>query len=81
VVGGRQPSIITLIIHFPCHSYLLQPGTFKTWNDIMPWIGARFFERLDEQSRYLTVLESSLSKELYNGHLFRLMTKLSMVRR
>lgn len=62
-------------------SYLLQPGTFKTWNDIMPWIGARFFERSDEQSRYITTLESGLSKELYNGHLFRLMTKLSMVGR
>jgi len=45
----------------------------------MPMIGARFYLELEQQQRYVDVLESDLSKEMQNGRLFRLMSKLMFV--
>eukprot|EP00045_Choanoeca_perplexa_P002686 m.25954 g.25954 ORF g.25954 m.25954 type:complete len:615 (-) comp11649_c0_seq1:919-2763(-) len=63
--------------------YLISPPSFrgqvKSVNDLMPLIGARFFTHMDQQADHTEVLESNLSKECYNGHLFRLISKLSTV--
>lgn len=45
----------------------------------MPMIGARFYLELEKQQRYVDVLETDLSKEMQNGRLFRLMSKIMFV--
>jgi PAB-dependent poly(A)-specific ribonuclease subunit 3 len=55
------------------------PGYKKTLNDLMPMIGARFYTELETQSGYMNLLESELSKEVQNGRLMRLITKLEFV--
>ena len=55
------------------------PGYKKTLNDLMPMIGARFYTELETQSGYTNLLESELSKEVQNGRLMRLITKLEFV--
>jgi len=64
--------------------YLLSPmqqhtRVNKNLNDLMPMIGARFYTELESQSNHANLLESELSRELQNGRLFRLMSKLEMV--
>ncbi len=36
---------------FPFPSYLLEPRTFKSWSELMPMVGERFLEQLDDQAR------------------------------
>ena len=55
------------------------PGYKKTLNDLMPMIGARFYTELETQSGYMNLLETELSKEVQNGRLMRLITKLEFV--
>ncbi|EDQ87756.1 uncharacterized protein MONBRDRAFT_37741 [Monosiga brevicollis MX1] len=72
----------------PMSRYLMNPG-FKTAAELMPMVGTRFFGMLDQQQKYapalermrcyVDVLESDLAKEMYNGHLFRLLSKLNTV--
>eukprot|EP01135_Chromosphaera_perkinsii_P000150 Nk52_evm46s32 gene=Nk52_evmTU46s32 len=63
--------------------YLLaspQPhGRLKNVNDLMPMIGARFYTEIECLSLYNDVLEGELSKELENGRLFRLLSKLGFI--
>ncbi|EGD77758.1 hypothetical protein PTSG_08847 [Salpingoeca rosetta] len=62
--------------------YLLSPSPAsrrKSVHDLMPLIGSRYYKKIDREQATSAVLESELSKELYNGHLFRIMTKLMMV--
>ncbi|XP_071846409.1 PAN2-PAN3 deadenylation complex subunit pan3-like isoform X2 [Apostichopus japonicus] len=51
----------------------------RSVNDIMPLIGARFYTQLDSAQMYNDVLENELSKELHNGRLFRLVSKLGVI--
>eukprot|EP00039_Didymoeca_costata_P007684 m.102711 g.102711 ORF g.102711 m.102711 type:complete len:507 (+) comp13781_c0_seq1:196-1716(+) len=61
--------------------YLLgaNPHGPKNLNDLMPMIGARFYTELESEAQTNTSLEHELAKELQNGRLFRLATKLQMV--
>lgn len=62
--------------------YLLSPTGpthVKSLHDLMPMIGARFYSELGAQMAYSSVLEGEVSKELHNGRLFRLATKLEFV--
>lgn len=62
--------------------YLLHPAPpqrLKSLNDLMPYIGARFYTEIDNQNRLLSAMEGELGKELQNGRLMRLMTKLEFV--
>lgn len=51
----------------------------RSVNDIMPMIGARFYTQLDAAQMRNDVLEEELAKEVQNGRLFRLITKLGIV--
>uniref|UniRef100_T1JCH4 PAN2-PAN3 deadenylation complex subunit PAN3 n=1 Tax=Strigamia maritima TaxID=126957 RepID=T1JCH4_STRMM len=60
--------------------YLLTNQTrFRSVNDIMPMIGARFYTQLDAAQMRSDVIETELSKEVENGRLFRLLTKLGII--
>lgn len=50
--------------------YLMNPraaGTTRSVNDIMPMIGARFYNQLDSANARAEILENALTKELENG--------------
>eukprot|EP01134_Creolimax_fragrantissima_P008087 CFRG8087T1 len=51
----------------------------KSVNDLMPMIGARFYTELENEQTYTDILETELSRELENGRLFRLISKLGFV--
>ncbi|KAL3878580.1 hypothetical protein ACJMK2_030916 [Sinanodonta woodiana] len=51
----------------------------RSVNDIMPMIGARFYTQLDTAQLRSDVLENELSKEVENGRLFRLLSKLGTI--
>ena len=51
----------------------------KSINDAMPIIGARFYTCLDNALTRGDIIENELSKEIENGRLFRLITKLNIV--
>lgn len=58
----------------------INPGQMgKNLNQLMPMIGARFYTELEAQADHSNLVESELSKEIQNGRLFRLMTKLEFV--
>ena len=60
--------------------YLLtNPGRVKSVNDLMPMIGARFYTQLDASLQRCDMAEAELAKEVENGRLFRLLTKLNTV--
>lgn len=48
-------------------------------NEVMPMIGARFYSQLDSTQGRCDLLESELAKELDNGRLLRLLTKLGTI--
>jgi PAB-dependent poly(A)-specific ribonuclease subunit 3 len=62
-------------------AYLMNPraGTTRSVNDVMPMIGARFYNQLDSANARAEILESCLTKELENGRLFRLIVRLNSV--
>lgn len=51
----------------------------RSVTDLMPMIGARFYTQLDNLHNHIEVFDSELSKEVQNGRLFRLMTKLATI--
>lgn len=51
----------------------------RSINDIMPMIGARFYTQLDAAQMRSDVIETELSKEVENGRLFRLLSKLGTI--
>jgi len=60
--------------------YLLtNPNRLKTVNDLMPMIGARFYNQLDAALTHNDIIEAELSKEIESARLFRLLTKLCTV--
>lgn len=54
-------------------------GRVKSINDSMPIIGARFYTSLDNAYTRGDIIENELSKELENGRLFRLISKMNIV--
>lgn len=54
-------------------------GRVKSINDSMPTIGARFYTSLDNAYTRGDIIENDLSKEIENGRLFRLISKLNIV--
>lgn len=67
-----------LILHFMTPSSNLN-GRVKSINDSMPTIGARFYTSLDNAYTRGDIIENDLSKEIENGRLFRLISKLNIV--
>ncbi|KAK3100528.1 hypothetical protein FSP39_021365 [Pinctada imbricata] len=51
----------------------------RSINDIMPMIGARFYTQLDSAQLRSDVIENELAKEVENGRLFRLLSKLGTI--
>jgi PAB-dependent poly(A)-specific ribonuclease subunit 3 len=51
----------------------------RSINDIMPMIGARFYNQLDAANSRAELLENCLAKEIENGRLLRIMVKLNTV--
>jgi PAB-dependent poly(A)-specific ribonuclease subunit 3 len=45
----------------------------------MPMIGARFFSQLESATLHADILEDQLARELDNGRLFRLLSKLGTI--
>ena len=60
---------------------LLVPGAGRqrSVNDVMPMVGARFYQQLDAAHRLTERLEDELGREVQNGRLFRLLAKLSAI--
>nr|XP_039255415.1 PAN2-PAN3 deadenylation complex subunit pan3-like [Styela clava] len=60
--------------------YLLTPQQRpRSVNDIMPMIGARFYTQLDSSIMRSDVIENELAKEVENGRLFRVISKLCII--
>jgi len=92
VRGGMYQDAMPAMMHavsrnysedmFKLIQYLLSPpiaGQFKALHDLMPMIGARFYTEIEAQMGYSALLEGELSKEMHNGRLLRLATKLEFV--
>ncbi|KAK6009049.1 hypothetical protein OSTOST_26056, partial [Ostertagia ostertagi] len=62
-------------------SFLLSssPSGRKSINEIMPMIGARFYAQLETAQMRNDMLENELSKELENGRLFRILSKINTI--
>uniref|UniRef100_A0A0N5A8J3 PAN2-PAN3 deadenylation complex subunit PAN3 n=1 Tax=Syphacia muris TaxID=451379 RepID=A0A0N5A8J3_9BILA len=58
---------------------LLNPGNRRNINEIMPMIGARFYNQVENMQVKADLLENELSKELENGRLFRLLCKICCI--
>nr|XP_053639805.1 PAN2-PAN3 deadenylation complex subunit pan3-like isoform X1 [Cherax quadricarinatus]XP_053639806.1 PAN2-PAN3 deadenylation complex subunit pan3-like isoform X1 [Cherax quadricarinatus]XP_053639807.1 PAN2-PAN3 deadenylation complex subunit pan3-like isoform X1 [Cherax quadricarinatus] len=58
---------------------LLTSQRIKSINDVMPMIGARFYTALETATQRADTYESEISKEIHNGRLFRLLTKLNTI--
>jgi PAB-dependent poly(A)-specific ribonuclease subunit 3 len=54
-------------------------GRAKSINDVIQYIGHRFYTNLDNAYTRGDVIENELSKEIENGRLFRLICKLNIV--
>jgi PAB-dependent poly(A)-specific ribonuclease subunit 3 len=54
-------------------------GRAKSINDAMPIIGTRFYTIIDNAYIRGDIIENDLSKEIENGRLFRLITKMNIV--
>jgi len=67
-----------LILHFLTPQSMMNDRV-KSINDAMPIIGARFYTCLDNALTRGDIIENELSKEIENGRLFRLITKLNIV--
>ncbi|XP_030756046.1 PAN2-PAN3 deadenylation complex subunit Pan3 [Sitophilus oryzae] len=51
----------------------------RSVTDLMPMIGARFYTQLDNLHNHIEVLDTELCKEVQNGRLFRLLSKLGSI--
>ncbi|XP_076056563.1 poly(A) specific ribonuclease subunit PAN3 [Oratosquilla oratoria] len=58
---------------------LLTSQRIKNVNDIMPMIGARFYTALETATQRGDVYEAEMAKEIHNGRLFRILTKLNTI--
>ena len=54
-------------------------GRIKSINDAMPIIGTRFYTILDNAYTRGDIIENDLAKEIENGRLFRLISKMNIV--
>jgi len=60
--------------------YLLtNPRRIKSVSELMPMIGARFYDVIDEANARNDSLEADLAKDIESSRLFRLLTKLNTV--
>lgn len=60
--------------------YLLtNPTRIKSVNDLMPMIGARFYNQLDATYMLTDSIETELTKEIESSRLFRILTKICIV--
>lgn len=59
--------------------YLLTNQQRRSLTDLMPMIGARFYTQLDTMQIRGDVLENELAKEMENGRICRLLTKLGTI--
>ncbi|KAL7307077.1 hypothetical protein TKK_0000815 [Trichogramma kaykai] len=59
--------------------YLLSNSAAKSVTDLMPMIGARFYTQLDAIQLQSDAIENELSKELDNGRLFKLISKIASI--
>ncbi|XP_065911411.1 PAN2-PAN3 deadenylation complex subunit pan3-like [Dysidea avara] len=60
--------------------YLLgSQNSIHNISEVMPMIGARFYSSIESLQINIDSLESQLSRELENGRLFRLITKLGVI--
>ncbi|EFP09420.1 hypothetical protein CRE_25543 [Caenorhabditis remanei] len=59
--------------------FLHNNGSRRTINEIMPMIGGRFFTVMENMQAKSDVLEGELSREMENGRLFRLLSKMNTV--
>ncbi|XP_076318798.1 poly(A) specific ribonuclease subunit PAN3 isoform X2 [Tachypleus tridentatus] len=60
--------------------YLLSSQSrVRSINEIMPMIGARFYTQLDAAQMRSDVIENELTKEIENGRLLRLLSKLGTI--
>lgn len=62
-----------------CYLMRETPNANRSINDIMPMIGARFYTQLELMYQRDDVLTNELSKEIDNGRLFRLISKLGLI--
>lgn len=62
-----------------CYLMRETPNANRSINDIMPMIGARFYTQLELMYERDDVLTDELSKEIDNGRLFRLISKLGLI--
>ncbi|XP_068206142.1 PAN2-PAN3 deadenylation complex subunit pan3 isoform X1 [Palaemon carinicauda] len=58
---------------------LLTAQRIKSINDVMPMIGARFYNALETITQKADVYEAEIYREVHNGRLFRLITKLNTI--
>ena len=69
----------TVISYFMVPGMNPTSGRMKHINDVVQYIGHRFYANLDQAYTRGDVIENELSKEIENGRLFRLISKLSIV--
>eukprot|EP00118_Oscarella_pearsei_P013142 m.101879 g.101879 ORF g.101879 m.101879 type:complete len:633 (+) comp37148_c0_seq18:83-1981(+) len=60
-------------------SLLSSQQSMRTIADIMPMIGARFYTQIENSLNQSDLIEAELLKEMENGRLFRLLTKLGVI--
>jgi PAB-dependent poly(A)-specific ribonuclease subunit 3 len=58
---------------------LFNTNRSKAVVDIMPMIGARFYTQLDAAMLRSDVIEAELAKEVENGRLFRMLSKICTI--
>lgn len=74
LVSGKQPAATPA----QPNGTASQP-TIKSINDIMPMIGARFYNQLDQAYQRSDQIEAELNREMDNSRLFRIMAKLGSI--
>ncbi|KAG1648521.1 PAN2-PAN3 deadenylation complex subunit pan3 [Nymphon striatum] len=73
VARNYSPDLRNLIL------YLIGTQRNKSVNEIMPMIGARFYTQLDSAQLRTDIAENELAKEVNNGRLLRLITKINII--
>jgi PAB-dependent poly(A)-specific ribonuclease subunit 3 len=84
IARNYSSDLRTLISHFMTPPSSSSNNTnnnnrVKSINDAMPIIGTRFYTILDNAYIRGDIIENDLSKEIENGRLFRLITKMNIV--
>jgi len=76
VTRNYSNDLKTLIWHLISSQVTSNPHSI---NEVMPVIGARFYSQLDSTQARSDLLESELFKEMDNGRLLRILTKLGTI--